>query len=207
MVTRPDNQTQQHEPVGGLDDAVRIDWAMWRIQDLERQLANRHTHMDPALKQEPTYAFRRKGLDEFCTCSRERFDELSGKPQLFETAIFYRAPLAGVPLLEDDVIDAIDQSMCGEREFARVFAREVERIVRQSLVAVQQPAPANGPYAEILEANRIGYEAAQKVKRKLYPSPQTQPTVPAQELYIDSLGGTELVIRDPQLPKHGGLPK
>ncbi|WP_157810499.1 hypothetical protein [Achromobacter ruhlandii] len=41
---------------------------------------------------EPVYAYRRKGLDDFVTCDRERFDELSAKPHLFETRIFYAAP-------------------------------------------------------------------------------------------------------------------
>ena len=41
---------------------------------------------------EPVYAFRRKGLDDFCTCDKRRYDELSGKPDLFEVAVFYTAP-------------------------------------------------------------------------------------------------------------------
>ncbi len=43
---------------------------------------------------EPVYAYRRKGLDDFVTCDRERFDELSAKPRLFETRIFYAGPQA-----------------------------------------------------------------------------------------------------------------
>lgn len=42
----------------------------------------------------PVYAYRRKGLDDFVTCDRKRFDELSAKPRLFETRIFYAAPQA-----------------------------------------------------------------------------------------------------------------
>lgn len=42
---------------------------------------------------ESVYAFRRKGVsDDFVTCSKARHDELSSKPRLFETAIFYTAP-------------------------------------------------------------------------------------------------------------------
>lgn len=44
--------------------------------------------------EEPVYAYRRKGRDDFVTCDRERFDELSAKPRLFETRIFYSAPQA-----------------------------------------------------------------------------------------------------------------
>ena len=43
-------------------------------------------------EQEPVYAFRRKGLDDFCTCDKRRYDELASKPNLFEVAVFYTAP-------------------------------------------------------------------------------------------------------------------
>lgn len=46
----------------------------------------------PAHSGEPVYAFRRKGLDDFCTCTEKRYAELSAKPNLFETRIFYTAP-------------------------------------------------------------------------------------------------------------------
>ena len=42
--------------------------------------------------EERVYAFRRKGMDDFCTCDEERYEELSNKPHLFETRIFYTAP-------------------------------------------------------------------------------------------------------------------
>ena len=41
---------------------------------------------------EPMFAFRRKGLKHFCTCTKERYAELSAKPNLFETRIFYTTP-------------------------------------------------------------------------------------------------------------------
>lgn len=40
-------------------------------------------------KQKVIYAYRRKGLDYFCTCDAERYIELSQKPNLFEVDIFY----------------------------------------------------------------------------------------------------------------------
>lgn len=46
----------------------------------------------PAHSGEPVYAFRRKGLDDFCTCTEKRYAELSAKPNLFETRIFYTSP-------------------------------------------------------------------------------------------------------------------
>lgn len=48
--------------------------------------------MNDKLQGEPTYAFRRLGLEDFCTCTKERFDELSDIPDLFEMRIFYDAP-------------------------------------------------------------------------------------------------------------------
>lgn len=46
----------------------------------------------PVVASEPVYAFRRKGLDDFCTCTEQRYAELSAKPNLFETRIFYLTP-------------------------------------------------------------------------------------------------------------------
>ena len=48
----------------------------------------------PAAQQagESVYAFRRKGLEDFCTCDEARYEELSNKPHLFETRAFYTAP-------------------------------------------------------------------------------------------------------------------
>lgn len=45
-----------------------------------------------AKQNEPIYAFRRKGLDYFCTCDKRRFDELSQKTTLFEVRVFYHFP-------------------------------------------------------------------------------------------------------------------
>ena len=45
-----------------------------------------------AKQNEPVYAFRRKGLDDFCTCDKRRFDELSQKTTLFEVRVFYHIP-------------------------------------------------------------------------------------------------------------------
>ena len=41
---------------------------------------------------ESVYAFRGKGLEDFCTCDEARYEELSNKPHLFETRLFYTAP-------------------------------------------------------------------------------------------------------------------
>ena len=46
------------------------------------------------VKQEPVYAFRRRGLDDFCTCTKERYEELVDKPNLFEVTTFYASPVS-----------------------------------------------------------------------------------------------------------------
>ena len=63
------------------------------MEDCKPKLAeawNRRT--PPAVAGDPVFAFRRKGLDDFCTCTEERYAELSAKPNLFETRIFYTTP-------------------------------------------------------------------------------------------------------------------
>ena len=45
-----------------------------------------------AKENEPVYAFRRKGLDDFCTCDERRYNELAQKPTLFEVKVFYHSP-------------------------------------------------------------------------------------------------------------------
>lgn len=68
----------------------------------------------PATQQagERVYAFRRKGLDDFCTCTEKRYAELSAKPHLFETRIFYTAPqpVAREQLTDEQIQDLL---LCG----------------------------------------------------------------------------------------------
>lgn len=45
-----------------------------------------------AKENEPVYAFRRKGLNNFCTCDKRRYNELVQKPALFEVRVFYTLP-------------------------------------------------------------------------------------------------------------------
>lgn len=46
---------------------------------------------------EAVYAFRRKGVDDFCTCDAGRYLDLKAKPDFFEVAIFYTTPQPVVP--------------------------------------------------------------------------------------------------------------
>ena len=45
-----------------------------------------------AKENKPVYAFRRKGLDDFCTCDERRYNELAQKPTLFEVKVLYTLP-------------------------------------------------------------------------------------------------------------------
>ena len=45
-----------------------------------------------ANENKPVYAFRRKGLDYFCTCDERRYKELAQKPTLFEVKVLYTLP-------------------------------------------------------------------------------------------------------------------
>jgi hypothetical protein len=71
-------------------DTVRVSRDGWTVE----ASVNPHRQPAPATQQtgERVYAFRRKGLADFCTCDEARYEELSNKPHLFETRIFYTAP-------------------------------------------------------------------------------------------------------------------
>jgi hypothetical protein len=56
---------------------------------------------------ELVYAFRRKGLDDFCTCDERRYRELKNKPNLFEVAVFYTRPQPAVPEKESILSDQL----------------------------------------------------------------------------------------------------
>ena len=58
---------------------------LFELEAAEKDL----TALRAKLKQiEPVYLFRRKGFDEFCTCSKERYDELAQK-KMFEVKKLY----------------------------------------------------------------------------------------------------------------------
>jgi len=85
---------------------------------------------------EPVFAFRRKGLDDFCTCTEERYAELSTKPNLFETRIFYTTPqptqaqAGAVPLTDEQLAEIMRETWgCASiaPRHAIGFARAIER--------------------------------------------------------------------------------
>jgi hypothetical protein len=71
-----------------------IDSMGWSLDAQER--GDMHRLIQAVLaklaQQEPVYAFRRRGLNDYCTCTKERYDELSAKPHLFEVSVFYPHP-------------------------------------------------------------------------------------------------------------------
>ena len=71
-------------------DTVRVSRDGWTVE----ASGNPYRQPAPAAQQagESVYAFRRKGLEDFCTCDEARYEELSNKPHLFETRVFYTAP-------------------------------------------------------------------------------------------------------------------
>lgn len=87
-----------------------------------------------SMGQEPVYAFRRKGLDDFCTCDKRRYDELASKPDLFEVAVFYAAPpkREWVELTDDEIaesaerMEAIDPTDYFWRDFARAIEAKLK---------------------------------------------------------------------------------
>ena len=83
--------------------------------------------------QEPVYAFRRRGLDDFCTCTKERYDELVDKPNLFEVTTFYAAQVSAkrewVDLTDDEATKAYmsDEAGLGVTRLHAVIAAFKEK--------------------------------------------------------------------------------
>lgn len=71
-----------------LNEPVTADHCRWFVAEIERLRAK----IEQMEKQEPVYLFRRKGLDDFCTCSKEKYEVFSAKPRLFEVKTLYALP-------------------------------------------------------------------------------------------------------------------
>ena len=107
----------------------------------------------PATQQvgERVYAFRRKGLADFCTCDEARYGELSNKPHLFETRIFYTAPqslAAQAPATQQagwksvPVEPTVAQEWAGKQAALRGSTMaEACKIYKAMLAAAPQPSP------------------------------------------------------------------
>lgn len=100
MIRLTKEQAQQIEEA--LEDIVRV-FKFETGTPVEALAAIRAARAQEQAEQEPVYAFRRKGQDSFCTCDKERYEELSDKPNLFEVATFYAAPVQQVDLTDDEI--------------------------------------------------------------------------------------------------------
>lgn len=86
--------------------------------ELQAMIIARCVEKDQA---ERVYAFRRKGLEDFCTCDEARYEELSNKPHLFETRIFYTAPQPSTTAQAAESVPAV------EREQERIAFKDAHR--------------------------------------------------------------------------------
>ena len=76
------------------------EWTKPTFNQAREALAAIREALEEQEKQEPVYAFRRRGLDDFCTCTKERYEELVDKPNLFEVTTFYAASVSAEPCKE-----------------------------------------------------------------------------------------------------------
>ena len=95
----------------------------WNIRFAEALVA------EIAKQNEPVYAFRRKGLDDFYTCDKQRFDELSQKTTLFEVRVFYTIP-PSVEAIENKVAEACALQVATETKFHWLDAARVAKEIR-----------------------------------------------------------------------------
>ena len=102
----------------------------------------------PATQQaaERVYAFRRKGLADFCTCDEARYEELSNKPNLFETRVFYTAPQPS-PAAQGDAI---------EHELAMLIRRIVSSARRNCQDESNVLKLANEAWAYLVRKGLVG---------------------------------------------------
>lgn len=81
-----------------------------------------------AKENEPVYAFRRKGLDDFCTCDERRYNELAQKPTLFEVKVFYTIPPTAEQI-EQETAEAIAKHF-GQQPHVEHFGDNIAEAVR-----------------------------------------------------------------------------
>jgi hypothetical protein len=90
-----------YEHLNVIGDSLSANWVL-RVQAVKDAIASLQ-----AMQGEPVYAFRRKGLIDFCTCDKRRYLELKEKPTIFEVAIFYTHPQPAVP---EEWVEAVSRA-------------------------------------------------------------------------------------------------
>lgn len=82
-----------------------------------------------AKENKPVYAFRRKGLDYFCTCDERRYEELAQKPTLFEVKVLYALPPT-VEQIEQETAEACAKTCMGPKGDGNIFADDAAMYIR-----------------------------------------------------------------------------
>lgn len=97
------------------DDLLRRALEAWEgdIEKLHSAFNEIRAYLDaPERKDEPVYLARRKGLDDFFTCSKDRYEELSAL-DLFETKLAYLHPPTNTapmkPMTEEEILELYNQ--------------------------------------------------------------------------------------------------
>ena len=83
-----------------------------------------------AKENKPVYAFRRKGLDYFCTCDERRYKELAQKPTLFEVKVLYTLPPTAEQI-EQETAEACAKTCMGPKGCdGNIFADDAAMYIR-----------------------------------------------------------------------------
>lgn len=85
-----------------------------------------------AKENKPVYAFRRKGLDYFCTCDERRYEELAQKPTLFEVKVLYILPPTAeqIEQIEQETAEACAKTCMGPKGDGNIFADDAAMYIR-----------------------------------------------------------------------------
>ena len=128
------------------DSGTAAEASRFGSPELQAMIIARCVEKDQA---ESVYAFRRKGLDDFCTCDEARYEELSNKPHLFETRVFYTAPQPSHGLAPAQPDQPIACSY-GDNGYACCEGGPCQADVHNDKLA-EQPAPAGAQADSVQE--------------------------------------------------------
>ena len=106
------------DPDHGIPDGIDCRNATIEMQDA--QISAMAAKLAELEGQYPVFAFRRRGLPDFCTCTEGRYAELAEKPHLFEDRKLFARPVPAEP------VNARLLPLQPER--SRIYTRVVARI-------------------------------------------------------------------------------
>ena len=123
-------QDSRQVPAAADKSSIAAEWVRCAAHGAQHDVREIIADMQAAPVQEPVYAFRRKGMDDFCTCNKARFDELASKPHLFETAIFYTSqPRTAVKLSDSEIASDASRHWSEDGVDPIAFAHAIESAV------------------------------------------------------------------------------